>query len=65
MQERQVIQGRDGICGRVEERRDCRRTVGVVPRTAQFRLLCRLSLPVLRPSSSRCHSRARLASQDH
>lgn len=45
VQEGQPLQGRYGVCGRVQERRGCRGAVGLLPREEGLRLLRRMPLP--------------------
>ena len=45
VQEGQPLQGRHGVCGRVQERRGRRGAVGLLPREEGLRLLRRMSVP--------------------
>ena len=45
VQEGQPLQGRYGVCGRVQERRGRRGAVGLLPREEGVRLLRRLLVP--------------------
>ena len=45
VQEGQPLQGRYGVCGRVQERRGRRGAVGLLPREEGVRLLRRMPVP--------------------
>lgn len=55
----------NGIRSGIKERRDRRGDARLVFGKGFKGLFCRLSLPLLRPTSSRRHSRARLETQNH